>query len=145
LEFSSTDNEFLENRKMQVLEVSRHFGPMPTHLAQLEDATLSNVEHLNRQLLTYVIDPWLNQWTAAITRALIAPEERATVYVEHETASLTSADLKSTAEAIEKFVGGPVMTPNDGRTLLNKTKLPDGDKLYPPRGAAAPKTGEPVA
>lgn len=142
LDFKSTDNEFLENRKMQVVEISRHFGPSPTLLGQLDDATLANVEHLGRHLLTYVIDPWLNQWASAITRCLIEPADRATVYVEHETASLTSADLKSTAEAIEKFVGGPVLTANDGRALLNRSKIEGGDVLYPPRGAAKPEAPE---
>lgn len=139
LNFKSTDNEYLENRKMQVLEISRHFGPAGTLLGQLDDATLANVEHLGRHLLTYVIDPWLNQWSSAITRCLIDPADRTTIYVEHETASLTSADLKSTAEAIEKLVGGPVLTPNDGRSKFNMTKVEGGDVLYPPRGAASPQ------
>lgn len=144
LDYKSTDSEHLDNRRMQVLEISRFFGPSPTLMGQLDDATLANVEHLGRHLLTYVIDPWLNQWVAAITRCLIEPDARARTYVEHETASLTSADLKSTAEAIEKFVGGPIFTPNDGRALMNKTKLDGADTLYPPRGAASPNPPEQV-
>lgn len=142
---TSTDAEHSANRQMQVLEVSRHFGVPPTLLSHLEDATLANVEHLFRQLLTTCIDPYFDAWRGALTRCLLSDAERkAGFYIEHETADLTSADLKTTAEAIEKEVGGPTMTPNEGRKLRNLPPIYGGDALYPPRGAASPSTGNPT-
>jgi len=135
----STDAEHIANRQQQVLEVSRVFGVPPTLLSHLQDATLANVEHLFRQLLTTCIDPWLDAWRGALTRCLLTDAERLSgVYLEHRTEDLTSADMKTTAEAFEKEVGGPVVTPNEARRAKNLPPVDGGDKLYPPRGAAAP-------
>jgi hypothetical protein len=80
-----------------------------------------------------------------LERCILTPEERAAgVYIEHVTADLTSADLKATAEALDKMVGGPIMTANEGRARQNLPKTEDGDKLYPPRGAGT-KAEEPAA
>lgn len=145
LTMTSTDAQHIANRQQQVLEVSRPFGIPPTLLSHLEDATLANVEHLFRQLLTTCIDPWLDVWRGAASRCLLTDKERnAGYYVEHVTADLTSADLKTTAEAVEKEVGGPTVTPNEARAMRNMPPVPGGDVLYPPRGAATPKTDAPA-
>lgn len=140
LGMSAPDMSHIENRKLQVLEVARTFGVSPTLLAQLDDATLNNSEALFRQLLVTCIDPWFDAWRGALERCLITDDERkAGVYIEHVTADLTSADLKATAEALDKMVGGPILTPNEGRARQNLPKTADGDKLYPPRGAGTTK------
>ncbi|MDB5541389.1 MAG: Phage portal protein [Devosia sp.] len=136
LTLSSTDAEHLSNRKMQILEVARHWGVSPTLLAELADASLNNSEALGRQFVTFTLSPWLDAWRGAITRALIAPEARADIYAEHETAALQAADFKATAEALKFLVAGPIMTPNDARGKLNMPATDDGNALYPVQGAA---------
>ena len=136
LTLTSTDAEHLQNRRLQVLEVARHFGVSPTLLAELADASLNNSEALGRQFATYTLSPWLDAWSGAVTRALIAPEDRATTYAEHETAALQAADFKATAEALKLLVAGPILTANDARGRLNMPDTDGGNELYPVQGAA---------
>ena len=127
--------------KAQVLEIARHFGLSPTLLAELADASLNNSEALGKQTVQFTIGPWLSEISGAISRCMLTPEERKTLYVEHETAALTSADAKSTAEALRLLVGGPIATPNDGRARLNMPKIDGADALYPVQGASPNATG----
>jgi HK97 family phage portal protein len=141
LAMSSVDQQTAELRKQQVIDVLRFFGVSPTKAGQLEDASLNNAESLGRQFLTDCLAPWLTSWVCAISRTLIDPKERATVYAEFETAAAVSGDFKATAEGLKNLVGGPLLTPNDGRSRLNLPRVEGGDSLYPVAGASPDANG----
>lgn len=141
LSMSSVDQQTAELRKQQVIDVLRFFGVSPTKAGQLEDASLNNAESLGRQFLTDCLAPWLTSWICAISRTLIDPRDRATVYAEFETAAAVSGDFKATAEGLKNLVGGPIMTANDARMRLNLPKMEGGDSPYPVQGASPNATG----
>lgn len=141
LSMSSVDAQTAELRKQQVVDVLRFFGVSPTKAGQLEDASLNNAESLGRQFLTDCLAPWLTSWVCAISRSLIDTKDRATVYAEFETAAAVSGDFKATAEGLKNLVGGPLLTPNDGRSRLNLPKVDGGDNLYPVAGASPDANG----
>lgn len=141
LSMSSVDTQTAELRKQQVIDVLRFFGVSPTKAGQLEDASLNNAESLGRQFLTDCLAPWLTSWVCAISRSLIDPKDRPTVYAEFETAAAVSGDFKATAEGLKNLVGGPLLTPNDGRSRLNLPKVDGGDSLYPVQGASPNANG----
>ncbi|MFB9952196.1 phage portal protein [Rhizobium puerariae] len=139
--FSSVDAQTLELRKNQVIDVLRFFGISPTLAGELADASLNNSESLGKQYLAFTLGPWLSAWVDAISVPLIDPEDRTSVYVEFETAAVTSGDFKSVSEGLKNLAGGPVLTPNDARARLNLPRIDGGDKLYPVAGASPKATG----
>lgn len=140
ISFSSVDLETLELRRHQVLDVLRFFGISPTLAGELADASLNNSEALGRQFLSFTLGPWLTAWISAISRTLIEPKDRGTVYAEAETSQITSGDFKSFAEGLKALVNGPIMTANDARERLSLPKIEGGDAPYPVQGAAPTAT-----
>lgn len=140
LSLTSTDAQYLENRRHQITEIGRFFGLGPPLLGLLEGATFTNTEALTRLFLTFALQPWLRAWEGAITRTLLTAEERdAGIFVEFVTADLVRADLKARFEAMRQAVGGPWITPNQARGFDNMPSVDGGDALYPPQGTAPSK------
>jgi len=129
LTFSSVDLQFLELRKFQIEEVSRVFRVPPHLLSELGRATWSNTVDMNQSFLDYCLVGWLEQWTGALERALLTPEQRATSFIEFDTAALTRANLTARTESYSKAVGGPWMLANEARALENRPPIDGGDAV----------------
>jgi HK97 family phage portal protein len=125
------DAQFLETRKLQVVEVARWFGVAPHKLMDLERATFSNIEH---QAIEYVQDtlrPWLVRWEQELNRKLLTERERERLYFEHLVDSLLRGDTPArySAYAIGRQWGW--LSADDVRQKENMNALPDGEgKLY---------------
>ncbi|MEH2505604.1 HK97 family phage portal protein [Bradyrhizobium sp. AZCC 1578] len=131
LTFNSVDMQFVELRRMQIVEISRAFRVPPHLLSELGRATWGNAAEMGQAFLDYTLMPWVLQWQAALTRALFAPEERATTSIELDTSALTRANLTARTEAYAKSVGGPFLTANEARALENRPPIEGGDILIP--------------
>lgn len=130
---TSTDAQFLENRRFQIEEVCRLFRIPPPMLFDLSRATWSNSEEMGRQFVTFTLRPWLDAWERAYTRVLLSPEERAAgYYVEFVTDALLSADTAKRAESYSKMRTAGIFTANEIRARENLPSHPDGDTLANP-------------
>ncbi|GGG62843.1 head HK97 family portal protein [Salipiger pallidus] len=130
--FSSTDSQFLENRKFQILEVARAFRVPPPMLYDLERATWSNGEQQGREFLSYTLEAWLRAVEGALRRALFTPEERATHAIRFDRDDLTRADLSTRSTVINSLVASRVINPNEGRAWLGLTPYAGGDEFANP-------------
>lgn len=75
--FTSTDAQFLENRRFQIEEIARAFNIPAPMVGDLSRATWSNSEQKGREFLSYTLEPWLRGLEGALRRALFSDEERA--------------------------------------------------------------------
>lgn len=133
LALTSTDAQFEELRRFQLLEIARVFRMNPIFLAELGRATWSNSAEFGRQFLTYTLTPWLRRWESEIAMKLLTPEERERgLFVEFETNAIVRADLATRADAYAKMIAAKVMKPNEARARENLPPDPDGDKLENP-------------
>ena len=73
LQFSSTDSQFLELRRLAGQEIARAFKVPGTLIGDLERATWRNVEELGRVFVQSCLLPWAEIWTAALERVLLTP------------------------------------------------------------------------
>jgi HK97 family phage portal protein len=96
---SMLDAQFLENRKLNVLEIARMFGVPPHLLFDLDRATFSNIEAQGIEWLTYGLRYWLTKVARLANRLLTDEEKAAGYYCEHETAALLTTDIKTRYEA----------------------------------------------
>lgn len=138
LVMNSVDAQFAELWRLLILEIARAFRVPPHMLAELERATHMNAEEQGLQFVSYCLRPWSDLMEGALTRVLLTEEERDTYFLETNFDDLTRGDIKSRVEALQKAIGGPFLTANEGRAIENRGPIEGGDKLNQPQGVAAP-------
>jgi len=137
---SSTDAQFLENRKFQILEIARAFGIPASMLGDLDRATWSNAEQMGREFLTYCLEPWLKMLEAILSRSLFSSTERGFFRIMFDRDDLTRASLTERATAISSLISAQVLNPNEGRSWLDLAPYEGGDKFANPH--INPQKGE---
>lgn len=132
--FGLSDMEFLGLRRLVIEEIARALRVPATIVGDLTKGTFANTEQMGRQFLQLCLLPWLEVWEGAITRVLIAPEERDRVEVEFIVKDLLRGDFAGQASAYRTATGGAYMTQNEARDLEGLPPHPDGDVLLKQAG-----------
>lgn len=130
--FNSTDAQFLENRKFQILEIARAFRVPPSMLFDHDRATWSNTEQMGVEFLSYTLEPWLRAIEGALRRALFSEEERPNYVIRFDRDDLTRADLATRAKVINSLISSRTINPNEGRSWLGLTRYEGGDEFSNP-------------
>ena len=128
VEFKSTDAQFLELKKEQVVEIGRAFGVPPSMLFNHDRATWSNYETAARSYMVETLEAWIRVTEAALTRALIPADDRGTYRVTIDRDDLTRADLVARATAINSLRASEVLSADEARGWLGMAPRP-ADKL----------------
>lgn len=142
--FNSTDAQFLENRKFQILEIARAFRVPPSMLFELDRATWSNTEQMGQEFLIYCLEPWLIALEGALRRALLTPEERGNLVIRFDRDDLTRADLATRATVINSLIASRVINPNEGRSWLGLSPRAGGDEFANPNIQTTPAKEAPT-
>ncbi|NJL06963.1 MAG: phage portal protein [Methylacidiphilales bacterium] len=133
LSLTSTDAQYIELRKFQVLEIARAFRVPPHMLFELDRATWSNISDLGREFLVYCLQPMLRAWESALRRTLLMPEERrAGLVIEFDEDDLTQASIADRAVAYSSLVSARILSPNEARKWERLPPYPDGDRFENP-------------
>ncbi len=138
LTLNSTDAQFLENRKFQVLEIARAFNIPAPMIGDLERATWSNSEQKGREFLSYTLEPWLRALEGALRRALLSDEERQTTIIRFDRDDLTRADLSTRATVIGGLIASQTINPNEARSWIGLPPRDGGDEFRNPHITEAP-------
>lgn len=126
LSLTSTDSQFLENRRFQILEICRAFRVPPSMAFELERATWSNSEQMGREFLSYTLEPWLRALEGALSRALFVGDERGKFRILFDRDDLTRASLTERATAINSLRASEVLSADEGRSWLDLPPRSDG-------------------
>jgi HK97 family phage portal protein len=118
------DAQFLETRQFQVREIARIFRVPPHLIADLDNATFSNIEHQSLEFVIYSLRPWLVRFEQALNHSLIPARERAEVFVEFLIDALLRGDTAARFEAYTKGRMNGWLSANDIRDLENMNPLP---------------------
>lgn len=143
--FNSTDAQFLENRKYQVLDVCRAFRVPPSMVYELDRATWSNGEQQGKEFLSYSLEPWLISLESSLRFALFSADDRRAHRIRFDRDDLTRADLTARATAISSLISSRTLSPNEGRGWLGLAPREGGNTYENPNtgsnqpGAAAPQ------
>lgn len=129
---NSTDAQFLENRKFQILEIARAFRVPPSMLFELDRATWSNTEQMGREFLVYCLEPWLRALEGALRRGLFLPDQRKDRIIRFDRDDLTRADLNTRATVINNLVSSRTINPNEGRAWLGLRPYEGGEEFANP-------------
>jgi HK97 family phage portal protein len=130
------DSQLLETRQWQVEDICRWFRVPPHKVGHLLRATgWSTLEQTNADYLTDSLMPWLVRWEQEISRKLIAPQERESLFVEHLVDALLRTDTNSRFAAYAVAVTNGWMSRNEVRERENLNPAPDLDEFLMPSGA----------
>lgn len=144
LTLASTDAQFLELRKFQIVEIARAFRVPPSMLYELDRATWSNSEQMGKEFLTYSLEPWLRALEGALSRALFTPEERREYRILFDRDDLTRASLTERATAISSLISARVLNPNEGRDWLDLPPRAGGEEYANPNVTVTTRTTGPA-
>lgn len=130
---NSDDAQFLETRKLQVIDVCRFFRVPPSKLQDWTDAKYANVE---QQSIDYVNDslvPRLVRWEAQLTYSLLTAQERqAGFFFAFVTDGLLRADTAARNAAYAIQLQNGIRNPNQVRRLENEPGYEGGDEYRVP-------------
>lgn len=126
---SNRDAELTEQQRTVIADIARFLG-VPLHmLAELTRSTNNNISTQSAEFLYYCLDGILTNFQQSYTRDLLRPDERRTLYFEHNVSDLLWANPAERREHVGKLVSASVLTPNEGREEIGKPPLPGGDVL----------------
>jgi HK97 family phage portal protein len=134
LTFSSVDLEFGQALIATNVDIGRALGIPPSMVFEMDRATWANSEAMFSAFKTLTLLGRCQLWQGAINR-LLSPEEQETFYAEFEIDALAKANLSERFKAYQAACGGPWMTPDEVRSLDNRSSIDGGDKLRPPPNA----------
>lgn len=139
--FDPAKGQMTEARRLQVEEIARVFQLPPVFLQDLSRATFSNAEQQDLHLVKHLIGQWAQALEDEMNLKLFG-QVRNNRYVEHNLDGLLRGDFATRMAGLATGVQNALITPNEGRGLDNRPKLPGGDKLLI-QGATVPLGQQP--
>lgn len=136
ISMTARDAQYVEARKLTREEVaSAYHIPLPM-VGILDHATFSNIREQHANLYQDTFGPWCVSLEEDVELQLLPDmdPEPERFYTEFNIAEKLKGSFETQAAAIQKAVGAPVMTPNEGRARLNLSRDldPRSDMLVRP-------------
>jgi HK97 family phage portal protein len=144
LTMSAVDQQLLESRQWQVVDIARAFGVPPHMIGETTKSTSwgSGIESLGIGFVKYTLGVHLKRFKDELNAKLWSTSR---TYTEHNVDSLMAGDSKAQAEYFSKALGGPGtqgwMSVDEVRRLKNLPPMGgEFSKVFKPsEKAAAPK------
>lgn len=146
MQMTGVDAQALETRKNQIEEVCRFFGVMPI-MAGYSDkaATYASAEQMFLAHIVHTLSPRWTSYEQTFDAQLLTDREREQgLYFDFVEEGLIRGSIKDTKDTILGYVNGGILTPNEGRALLdrNPDPDPDSDKLRIPVNTVTEPEGD---
>lgn len=116
---SLEDAEWIEARKLSVVEVCRLFRVPPVIVQSMESANYSNSVELARQFVTLSLRRHLTMWEQAIAQKLLTEAGRRTYFAEHQVEGLLRGDATNRAAFYSSGIAAGWMLKSEARKLEN--------------------------
>lgn len=133
LNMSAQDAELLLTRKFEIEEIGRWFGMPPILLGHAVDGQTmwgSGVDSIIQSWMTLGLNQRLRRVQQVIQKRLMTPSERAEgLYVRFNADALLAVNSTARIGFITQAVQNSILTPDEGRALLERGAMPGGDQL----------------
>ena len=133
LTMSAVDQQLLESRQWQVIDIARAFGCPPHMIGETTKASSwgTGIEQMSIGFVKHTLGPHLKRFQDELNRKLFFTSR---YFIEFDVDALMAGDSKAQAEYYSKALGGPGsqgwMTINEVRHLKGLPPIPGGDQLY---------------
>jgi len=125
---NNRDAQFIESKKLSVLDIARIMRVPPHMIQELEHGTsFASVEQHSINFIQHTIQPWLTRIEKAINFQLLRSKiKKAEKYfVKFNAAALLRGDLKSQTESLVMQIQYGLKTINEARELLDSNRVSD--------------------
>lgn len=133
MNMSSVDAELLITRKFQIEEVGRWFGMPPILLGHaVEGQTMwgSGVDSIIQSWMTLGLSQRIRRVQEVVHKRLMTADERARgLYVRLNSDALLAVNSDARIKFITQAVQNSILTPDEGRALLERGAMPGGGEL----------------
>jgi HK97 family phage portal protein len=139
---SMKDAQGIEQRRMQIEEISRVFGiPRPLMMVD-ETGWGSGIEQLGHLFVRFALNMWFRIWEEAINLTLLTEVDlRAGVSADFDESELLRGTSKDLSNFLGKALGGggsaSFLTQNEARHMVGYPAHDDGNELFGPSASAA--------
>jgi HK97 family phage portal protein len=134
--YSPKDAQYVESRRLTREETAAAYHIAPPLVGILEHATFSNIKEQHIGYYVDTLGPWTTSTEQEINVQLVPdfyPGARTgKVYVEFNINAKLKGDFEQQAAQLTTAIGGPYMTPNEGRARINLPSIEGGDELIRP-------------
>lgn len=135
---NAADAQYIESRKLNREEVAAAYGMPPPVLGILDHATYSNIKELFRSMYREVVAPQAGTFQAAIETYLRrgynprtgGPNFPDDIYGEFLLEDMLRGTPEEQIESLVKAVQAGLLTPAEGRRILNRREIPGSDVLF---------------
>jgi hypothetical protein len=93
----------------------------------LEKSSFSNIEQQSLEFVKYTLDPWVIRWEQALSRALLAPDEKQMHFFRFNVEGLLRGDYQSRMGGYATARQNGWMSANDIRALEDMDLISDQD------------------
>jgi len=147
LDLTAADQELLSSRKFDREQLAAIYRMPPSKLQMLEFGVKANGEQQAIDYLTDCLFHWSGLAEQTMAMAVLTRSEReADFFLRHDFDALLQPTIKERNEAMNKAIGGPFMTPNEGRKKIGLEPVDGGSTLNPApnmtRDDTQPKKGK---
>lgn len=133
---SGVDAQHLETRRFQIEEICRAMGVLPIMIGFSDKAsTYASAEQMFLAHLVHTLAPEYERLEQSIAANLLSEKDiKSGLYANFVEEGLLRGSLKDTKDMILGYVNGGIITPNEGREILdlNPDDDPESDKLRIP-------------
>jgi len=120
--------EYISARKLTREEVAAAYHIPAPMVGILDHATFSNITEQHKNLYQDTLGPWCAMLEEEIERQLlIEAKDQDGIYVEFNIAEKLSGSFEEQAIALQRLIGRPIMTANEGRARLNLPSVKDDE------------------
>ncbi|WP_234793005.1 phage portal protein [Mycolicibacterium fortuitum] len=131
--FNAKENQYVEAAKLSLETCAQVYYLNPTMVGLLDNANYSNVREFRRMLYGDNLGPEIERFQQRVNRKLVPRlADPAKVYVEFNLQSKLAGSFEEQSDLLQRAIGGPYMTRNEGRAKLNMPKIDGGDELIVP-------------
>jgi HK97 family phage portal protein len=145
-QMTGIDAQALETRKNQIEEICRFYGVMPI-MAGYSDkaATYASAEQMFLAHVQHCLAPRWTDYEQSFDMQLLTEKEiQEGLFFNFVEEGMIRGSIKDTKDVVLGYVNGGILTPNEGRSLLDRNPIDDGksDSLRVPANIVGEVSGK---
>ena len=121
--------QFVETRKFGVIEIARFLGVPPIKLFDMDSAKYGNMEQVQLEVATDILDAWARNFESEIDVKLLKGR-RAGYRCELDLYAVFRGDMSTRSTYFTKMMQSAAMTPNEIRTREGMSPYAEGDRFF---------------
>jgi len=121
--------QFVETRKFGVVEIARFLGVPPIKLFDMDSAKYGNMEQVQLEVATDVLDAWARNIESEIDMKLLSGRH-AGKRCEMDLYATFRGDMSTRSQYFQRMMQASAMTPNEIREKEGMSPYGEGDRFY---------------